>query len=180
MRMLASSNSEERQLGLKIIDVLQGENKFSPDLRPLVENIKNESRPSDPSKQLATKILDKNGSATSTSTALKATVPQSREIYIQIAHEDQRSRAADLQASLQQAGFTVPSIDLVAHPTFNTYIRYFDASGKVDANKIDAIMEKDSFKPEIQDFTKTDSGGQTALEVWFGDKEPATVGGRKT
>jgi hypothetical protein len=170
MRMLASSNSDERQLGLKIIDVLQNEHEFSDDLKPLVEAIKRDSRPSDPSKKLAETILKKDGGSTS---PFSSSNKDKREVYIQIGHEDQRQRASDLQATLRQAGFSVPDIDLVPHATFETFIRYFDPNGQLEAHKIDAIMKGQGFKPKIQDFTKTDSAGQTALEVWFGDREPA-------
>jgi hypothetical protein len=84
MRMLVSSNSDERQLGLKIIGVLKGENKFSNDLMPLVGVISTDSRPSDPSKKLATDIIKNEGAAAAAPTNTSA--KQSREVYLQIGH----------------------------------------------------------------------------------------------
>jgi hypothetical protein len=178
MRMLASSNADEREMGLKMIGVLQDEGKFSADLRPLVKAVRNNRRPSDPTTQLANTILNKDGGRTVTPIPSATSTKQpAREVYIQIGHEDQRQRATELQATLQQSGFLVPGIELVPHPTFHTYIRYFDTAGLSEADKIDALMKLRGFQPTIQDFSKSASSGSNALEIWFGDKESDKASG---
>jgi hypothetical protein len=95
-----------------------------------------------------------------------------REVYIQIAREDQRESALELQAVLRKEGYLTPAIDLVPHPTVHPYVRYFDVNGKSNATQIQKLMASIGFPSEVQDFAAGQQPSSAALEVWIGSKEP--------
>jgi hypothetical protein len=176
IKLLASTNEQERNLGLKIIEVLQSEGQFSPELVPVVRAISTESRPSDPGTQTAARILSKIPAGDQGSTqGSAAPAAASRQVYIQIGHEEQRERAVLLQIALRKMGYVTPALEQVAHPTFHTFIRYFSKKTQGDAERIQEEMTHLGYAPEVQDFS-TDPGSD-GLEIWFGDKEPAQAGG---
>jgi hypothetical protein len=174
IKLLASTNEQERSLGLRIIEVLQNEGQFSPELGPVVKAVASEHRPSDPSSQTAVRILS-NAGLGQASAGTQATAP--RPVYIQIGHEEQHDRAVLLEIALRKMGYTTPALEQVAHPTFHTFIRYFSKDTKADAERIQEQMTHLGFAPEIQDYSNSGQLGSDGLEIWFGDKEPATVGG---
>ena len=96
IRMLASTNEQEKNLGLKIIEVLQSEGQFSPELVPVVKAVAAERRPSDPSTQTAVRILsklqDSNPASPQADGAAQSAAP--RAVYIQIGHEEQHDRCS--------------------------------------------------------------------------------------
>jgi hypothetical protein len=174
VKFLVSTNVQERNLGLLIITDLQNRGQFSEDLRPVVTAVAAGLRPSDPSRDTAVKILSNMpGSSASQASANINAITPARLVYIQIGHESQRERAMDLQDALRKQGFQAPDIELVHHPTFNTYIRYFVPKTKDQADEINSLMKEMKFSPAVQDFTRTSESGSDALEVWIGDKEPA-------
>ena len=176
VKYLVSTNEQERNLGLLIITDLQNRGQFSEDLRPVVTAVAAQLRPSDPSRGTAVKILSNvSGSSTSQASANINAITPARLVYIQIGHESQRQRAMELQDALRKQGFQTPEIELVAHPTFNTYVRYFVAKTKDQANEINSVLEQMKFSPKVQDFTGGGDSGSDALEVWIGDKEPANA-----
>jgi len=172
VKYLISPNQQERTLGLLIITDLQNRKEFSDDLRPVVTAVAAGLRPSDPTRDTAVRILSNlPGSSVSQATANVNAVTPQRLVYIQIGHESQRQRAMDLQDALRKQGFQTPDIEVVAHPTFNTYIRYFVPATKAQADQINTLMLGLKFASKVQDFTN--SSGSDSLEVWIGDKEPA-------
>ena len=182
IKLLASTNEQERNLGLKIIEVLQNEGQFSPELVPVVKALSTEHRPSDPSTEKAVRILSKlPNTYPSTQQADAAGQPIApRPVYIQIGHEEQHDRAVLLQIALRKMGYTTPALEQVAHPTFHTFIRFFSKSTQPDAYKIQEAMTQLGYAPEVQDFSTAGQAGSDGLEIWFGDKEPgAVVGGSK-
>lgn len=166
--------SRNEALGLKIIEVLQKEGQFSPELVPVVKAVSTERRPSDPSTQAAVRILS-NAGLGQTGTGNQAVAP--RPVYIQIGHEEQHDRAVLLEIALRKMGYTTPALEQVEHPTFHTFIRYFSKDTKADAERIQEEMTKLGFAPEIQDYSTSGQPGSDGLEIWFGDKEPGSVGG---
>lgn len=60
----------------------------------------------------------------------------------------------------------------MAHPTFHTYIRYFAADKKDQADEIQQIMKSQGISGQIQDFTNSQTNPSPDLEVWFGADEP--------
>ena len=179
IKLLASTNEQERNLGLKIIEVLQSEGQFSPELVPVVKAVATERRPSDPSTQAAVRILSKlpNGDAASVQQEPAAQSVAPRPVYIQIGHEEQHDRAVLLQIALRKMGYTTPALEEVAHPTFHTFVRDFSKDTKADAEKIQEAMTKLGYAPEVQDFSTSGQPGSDGLEIWLGDKEPGTQGG---
>jgi hypothetical protein len=176
VKFLVSTNEQERDLGLLIITDLQNRGQFSEDLSPVVTAVAARLRPSDPSRDTAVKILSNvPGSSTSQASANINAITPARLVYIQIGHENQRERAMALQDALRKQGFQTPDIEVVPHPTFNTYVRYFVPKTKDQANQINALLEEMKFSPKVQDFTGGGDSGSEALEVWIGDKEPASA-----
>lgn len=176
VKFLVSTNEQERNLGLLIITDLQNRGQFSEDLRPVVTAVAAGLRPSDPSRGTAVRILSNaSGSSASQASANINAITPARLVYIQIGHESQRERAMALQDALRKQGFQTPEIELVAHPTFGTFVRYFVPKTKEQADAINSLMQGMKFTPTVQDFTGGGDSGSDALEVWIGDKEPATI-----
>jgi hypothetical protein len=180
IKMLASTNDQEKNLGLKIIEVLQSEGQFSPELIPVVKAVAAGQRPSDPSTQTAVRILSKlpnaDSSAPQADGATSTAVP--RAVYIQIGHEEQHDRAVLLQIALRKMGYATPALEQVTHPTFHTFIRFFSKNTQADAYRIQEAMTHLGYAPEVQDFTAAQQPDSYGLEIWFGDKEPGQVQGQ--
>lgn len=172
LKLAASANQAERTLGLKIIEIQLGQGKFSPEMVPVVQAI-SQGPPSDTSTVTALNILEtaaKKDPAIEQILQVQKTQPPA--VYLQIARDDQRGEAGDLRASLQGAGFVVPGVELVSRGTTNTYVRFFSAGDKTEAEKVLAIMRGMGFNAGIQDFSRNQgkvNPGQ--LEVWIGEKE---------
>lgn len=173
LRLAASSNEKERDIGMKIIENLQKQGKFSAEMKPVVEAI-SQGRPGDPSTQTAQRILDSDKRG-STPVGQQPAVPPKSQIpivYLQIAKEEQRAEAGELQASLHDIGLEVAGIELVSGGTINTYIRYFANIDKPYADKVLEQMKKMQFEVREQDFTKFNQGKESpgGIEVWIGQK----------
>ena len=174
IRMLASANDKERDLGLRIIAVLQSEGKFSQDLAPVVYAM-SAGRPSDPATQAAARIVSNVAMAKQpVPETTSATTDAPTDVFIQIWHEGQRQRATELQQALRAKGFATPGIELVPHATFHTYVRYFALDKVSKAAEVSAIMAPLGFKPQVQDFAHSQEPKSEALEVWFGADEPVS------
>lgn len=175
LKLAASSNDAERRLGLKTIEILQSQGRFSKEMLPVVQAI-SQGRPSDSATQSAQSILQvaKQDPALSAQIANTAPKNQLPTIYIQITDDQQRADAAELTAKLQAQGFDAPGIELVNPGTQNTYVRYFSAPNKAYADKVLQMMKDMGFKAESQDFSKTSLQEKTTpgvLEVWIGRKQ---------
>jgi len=174
LKLTASSNETDKAIGLRMIQLLQEKGERIPDiLRPVVSVVA-DGRPSDPSAQKA-RLIQATETKQSQPTATSTTSPSSSlqsTIYLQIAREEQRSVATELQARLRQAGFSVQGIELVKNPTLNTYVRYFASSDKGQADRTLDIMKEMKFAVQEQDLSRSNeyknSAGQ--LEVWIGEK----------
>ena len=171
IKLLASTNAQEKDLGLKIIGVLEKEKKFSPDLVPIVVAVAG-GRPSDPSTQVAAGILS-NAATQDPGLGVRiaaATQNAPVEVYVQIASESQRSDAITLQGELRSLGFAAPGVELVSNPTIHTFIRYFSKINVAKANQINDEMKKLGYGSSVQDFS---NGRQLPqLEIWIGQSEP--------
>jgi hypothetical protein len=174
LKLAASSNEEERLLGLKIVEIQLRQGKFSQEMVPVVQAI-SQGRPSDASTQAAQSIL-----ATAAKEDVgtgKQILPASRNqtptVYLQIAKDEQRSLAGDLRAKLIASGFAVPGIEFVSRGTINTYVRYFSPDDKSQADKILGVMQKMGFDVKEQDFTAASQDKVPAgqIEVWIGEKQ---------
>jgi hypothetical protein len=89
LKLAASSNDAERTLGLKTIEILQKQGKFSKDMLPVVQAI-SQGRPSDASTQRAQNILEvaKLDPAVGNQIA-SAAKGQAPTIYIQVTRDEQ-------------------------------------------------------------------------------------------
>lgn len=175
LKLAASANETERTIGLKIIQIEVEQGKFSQEMLPVVQAI-SQGRPSDASTQVAQNILAT--AAEHDPEIKKQVLPATKNnlptVYLQIAKDDQRGDATDLQARLVSAGFAVPGIELMARGTTNTYVRYFSAGDKLEADKVLGIMKGMGFNVSEQDFSHSANLGKVnpgQIEVWIGDKQ---------
>src|ERR1700722_3220389 len=171
LKLAASSNDAERTLGLKTIEILQKQNKFSKEMLPVVQAI-SQGRPSASSTQQAQSII----AVAKQDPALGDQFTPDRKnsnptVYIQITRDNQREAAAELVTNLQSGGFEVPGIELVNPGTQNNYIRYFSTSHKPYADKILQAMKDMGYPVEEQDFSKTGLKAPGGLEIWIGQKQ---------
>jgi len=175
VRLLVSSNTQERNLGFLIIADLQKRGQFSADLSPVVTSVAAQLLPSDPNRSTAVQILSTASGASPAKVSASIDAVAAREVYIQIGKEEQMPRALELRDALQKAGFESPEVEVVAHPTFRTYVRYFVSANRDQAARVSGLLKDLKFNPAIQDFTKTGDSGSKALEVWVGVNEPAAA-----
>ncbi len=78
-----------------------------------------------------------------------------------------------LKAKLAQANFRVEDIELVKLPiaTRHTYIRFFEATGAVQAARIADIMNEMKYEAVgIQDFSAY-TEPKSSLEIWIGSTQ---------
>jgi hypothetical protein len=173
LKLAASSNNSERALGLKTIEILQKQGKFSEEMLPVVQAI-SQGPPSFSSTQQAENILQ---IAKQDPTAPPAAVTKNQlpTIYIEIARDDQRPDAGELVAKLQSLGYGVPQTELDRPGTQNTYVRFFSAANKERAYQVLQLMKTMGFAVEEQDFSNTEMREKTApgvLEIWIGHRQP--------
>jgi cell division septation protein DedD len=174
LKLAASSNDAERTLGLKTIEILKEQGKFSKEMEPVVKAI-SQGRPSDPATQRAQNILEPAKPGPSSDSQPTPTArDQNPKVYIQIAEEEQRADAAELTSTLQKAGYDVPGTELVSPGLQNTYVRLFSPQNKQHADRVLDLMHKMGFTVEEQDFSNTPLREKTQpgfLEVWIGHKQ---------
>ena len=169
VKLLASTNDKERDLGIKIIAALSREHKFSADLVPVVAAVAG-GRPSDPATQTAAGILKANPDKVSAA-QLAPEAGARAQVYIQIAKEEQRAEAQTLAVTLRGEGFATPGIELVSTPTANTYVRFFARNTVRAADQVDATMRKLGFASAVQDFTASSTTPLPQIEVWIGSRQ---------
>ncbi len=176
VKLLSSTNERERDLGLRIIEVLEKENKFSPDMIPVVQAVAN-GRPGDSNTQKAQDILASLGAQnTSIGKSSPGAPPrpsvvdkEATSVYIQIGSEEQRKDAEVLQARLKQMGYPAPGVELVPNGTVHTYVRFFSLGNRSKADSISETLKQLGFSSEVQNFA---TGRQLPqLEVWIGTSE---------
>jgi hypothetical protein len=170
VKLLASTNDKERDLGLRIIDALSKEGKFSPDLVPVVSAVA-AGRPGDPDTQKAAQILRSNPQAVAR-TDLPGPSADTKRVYIQIAREDQRAKARAFEPALSAAGFATQGIELVPNGTTNSYVRYFAKADKGPAEQVAALLDAQGIHMGVQDFATTGQAGSKPLEIWIGSALP--------
>ncbi|HEY2168072.1 MAG TPA: LytR C-terminal domain-containing protein [Candidatus Angelobacter sp.] len=132
------------------------------------------SAPSTQTAQLTLEKAAKNEGLTAQVQTASMNVPT--RVYIQIAAEDQRARAAKLQMALQNAGFIAPGIELRKdNSPNNTDIRYFSNDIKKQADQVKEEVLKQHFVV-TKDPSNRDNGKVhlNQIEVWIGKDENAS------
>lgn len=174
LKLAASSNETERRLGLKTIEILQQQGKFSVEMLPVVQAI-SQGRPSDSSTQRAQTILEAAKQDPAVGSQIASTSKdQLPTVYLQITDDSQRSDANDLVSALQADGYDVPGIELVNPGTQNTYVRVFSERNQKYADQVFQQMKTMGFEVQEQDFSKTPLRDKTppgVLELWIGHKQ---------
>jgi hypothetical protein len=174
LKLAASSNEAERRLGLKTIEILQQQGKFSEEMLPVVQAI-SQGRPSDSSTQRAQTILEVAKQDPFLGSQIASTTKdQLPTIYLQITDDAQRADVNDLVSALQGNGFDVPGIELVNPGTQNTYVRRFSERNQPYADQVFQLMKNIGFDVQQQDFSKTNIRDKTppgVLEIWIGHKQ---------
>jgi hypothetical protein len=173
LKLAASSNDSERALGLKTIEILQKQGKFSQDMLPVVQAI-SQGRPSASSTQQAQNILEAAKQDRTIGSQNTETKKQSPTVYIEIARDDQRPDASELTTKLQSLGYDVPEMELVKPGIQNTYVRVFSSGNKQRADEVLKLMKDMGFDVQEQDFSNTPLRDKTppgVLEIWIGHKQ---------
>ncbi len=91
-------------------------------------------------------------------------------VYIQIAREEQRQRAAEIVHKLQAEGFIVPGIENVGNKSPSTSeLRYFQGKSVAqDIEEIRAVFRATGIKLDAKQLTSS-SAHPRHYEIWFGD-----------
>ena len=168
VRMLLSKEPSEKALGIAIIRVFSRQNKFSPDLFPVLTAMAADDKNADLA-ETAKQILDNQKQVSG------AKAPNSAiDVYIQIAKPEQRADAEALQDALRKEGFAAPGIQLVTGEvaTVHTYVRFFAASGASQASRVKDVMSKLGYtSPGVQDFSGYTPSPLSSIEVWIGKNQ---------
>ena len=181
VKMLASTNENEKKLGMGIIGIFSRQHKFSPELVAVLTVFA--GGPEDDLTKAANRILTNAGiqqQAGGAKTA-NAAADSAVTVYIQIAKEEQRADALVLQDTLRKDGFTTPGIELATGEvaTVHTYIRFFAASGALKASRVKDVMSKLGYTSSVQDFSAYTPSPLSSIEVWIGKSQgnlPTTPG----
>jgi len=182
LKLLASQNEQERTFALSLIKTLQDKHQFPSDLLPPLQALC-KGLPSDPGRNEACGIVEVQEKEAQAQKQAVEPAPKAETsskangtVFIQIANEEQRALAGELRGKLQAGGFTVEGIQLVAHGTLNSYVRYFGAQDLSKAKDVLAIMKQTSIDASAQDFTGLNSNSKIPpgqLEVWIGQNQAA-------
>jgi hypothetical protein len=175
LKQATSKDLDEQKIGLIRLRILQ--KRRSQVATEIQEVVDDRDKIKDLSSKNARDILVQNVVAAATQGQTTVPPPNSTQVpkvYIQIASESQRPDASRLADKLKSSNFGVEDLDLVAHPTFNNYVRYFSVDGKQSADKVLEAMKDMGFKTEEQDFTGTadkSSSPPLSVEVWLGQRQ---------
>jgi hypothetical protein len=94
-------------------------------------------------------------------------IAKNKTVYIQVAHREQRERAAQLQERLKANGFLAPGIENAWNRSPNRLqVRYFPDDLQLANQVADLLTAEGIGTPQM---VKLDIGGRTsgAIEVWF-------------
>ena len=178
IKMLASGNENEKKLGMGIIEVSSRNHTFSPDLTAILDHFAGGDK-DDPLTQAANRILhNQQTNAVNTSNVpVNSAVP----VYIQIAREEQRADAMALQAALRNEGFATPGIELVTSEvaTVHTYVRFFSASGALQASRVNSVMKTLGYASAVQDFSAYSQSPLSSIEIWVGKSQGLLAANRR-
>jgi hypothetical protein len=143
LKHFASDSPRERLLAIKVAEQLAKEKQLPGELVPVIVEIAKDDKSSDVS-GAATEAAAKTTEVTTVSSTGKTEVVQSTaqeslaklppRVYIHVRNEDQRSKAEQLAARLQEAGFLVPGIQKVATGPNNSELRFFAGSEQADTD----------------------------------------------
>jgi len=173
LKSLASKDENEKLITLATINYLIEKNDFPPELLSAVAAVASGDRTS-PSTQTAQLTLEKAAKSEGLTTQVQtASMNVPTRVYIQFAAEDQRARAAKLQAALQNAGFIAPGIELRKdNSPDDTDIRYFSNDIRKQADQVKEELLKQHFVVP-KDPSNRDNGKVhlNQIEVWIGKNE---------
>ncbi len=102
------------------------------------------------------------------------------EIYIHIASESQRARAAALAEALRRSGYSIAPIerktDIATHPARDNLL-YFNAQDKAAADKVAAVLREHGMKEVAVDEIAHNRARPGSLELWFAASEQSVAAG---
>jgi hypothetical protein len=181
IKMLASSNENEQELGMGIIGVLSREHKFSKDLIAVLTIFAGGPQ-ADSLTLAANRILAKAGAQDQLIGAQIASAAANSpiQVYVQIAKEEQREDGLKLQLALRNKGFATPPIRLVngAVATVHTYVRFFSAPGALKASIVNDVMRELGYTSAVQDFSAFTQTPLPSIEVWIGKSQGRLLTGQ--
>ena len=182
VRLLTSSNPDEKKLGLAIIGQLVKQGSFPTDLKPVVAVIAG-GLPSDDSTGIAAQLL-KSAPATPPAQATGASpatapvaaravaAPQlSRiKVFVQIQSDAQRPAALELQAGIRDLGFDTAPLDRASAGPNVTDIRYFSPDSSDEADKLRELLASRGVKVGKPKFYKIPQP-MREVEIWLGKSD---------
>ena len=170
VHMLA--NPPDRAFAIAIITQLKKENRFPPDLQPVVDAM-SQGRPGDKLTQAAAQIqvtLPTVGGPKPVQPAPPGnTGPIS--VFIQYASADQGCSVYKLEGALHAAGFLTPPAQHVAAVPTTTSVRYFSTASASPAADIQAVANRQGLHAVVQNFTAQTSVPLRQIEVWIGKND---------
>ena len=176
LKLAASSNETERRLGLKTIEILQRQGRFSVEMLPVVQAISQGPRDDQLTQSAQTILVNAQRDPAVASQIAATAKDQLPAVYLQMTDEAQRGDVNDLVSALRGEGYDVPGIELVNPGTQNTYVRLFSERNQKYADQVLQKMKTMGFDVQQQDFSKTPLHDKTppgVLEVWIGHKQGA-------
>jgi len=185
VRLLTSSNPDEKKLGLAIIGQLVKQGSFPTDLKPVVAVIAG-GLPSDDSTGIAAQLLksaptspapaqETGASATAPSApvaarAVAAAQPSRIKVFVQIQSDTQRPAALDLQAGIRDLGFDTAPLDRANAGPNVTDIRYFSPDSSDEADKLRELLTARGVKVGKPKFYKIPQP-MREVEIWLGKSD---------
>ena len=185
VRLLTSSNPDEKKLGLAIIGQLVKQGSFPTDLKPVVAVIAG-GLPSDDSTGNSVALLKKapNSPQTGQETGASATAPSAPvaaravaaaqlsriKVFVQIQSDAQRPAALDLQAGIRDLGFDTAPLDRANAGPNVTDIRYFSPDSSDEADKLRELLTARGVKVGKPKFYKIPQP-MREVEIWLGKSD---------
>ena len=189
VRLLTSSNPDEKKLGLAIIGQLVKQGSFPADLKPVVAVIAG-GLPSDDATGIAAQLL-KSAPATpppaqpaaSTNSASPTVAPApvvaravavphvaKVKVFVQIQSDAQRPAALDLQSAIRDLGFDTAPLDRASTGPNVTDIRYFSQDSADEADKLRELLTARGVKVGKPKFYKIPQP-MREVEIWLGKSD---------
>ena len=180
LKHFASDNKRERLLAIKVAEELGKEKQLPDELASaLIEIAK-----SDPSAEVAgaaaeatnnikgvTTINQEGNLQTVTSTASETIAKIPPRVYFHIRNENQREKAEQIAAKLQEKGFIVPGIEKLNEGPTNTELRFFNGSEPADTQALVNLLNQLGLKVNPVDLSSRYKNSTSIrprhYEVWI-------------
>ena len=93
-------------------------------------------------------------------------------VYLHIWSEEQRDKAGDVAAYLEEDGFVVPGIELVRTVLPKSQLRFFRQREEEEATRIQELCQTNGYPMELNYLSRYENSTKIRprhYEIWFGD-----------